>query len=215
VPSPRFERLDSATRTAILEAARAEFAEHGLEGSSYRRIIANSGLSKSSFYYYFHGKEDLYITVVKDAIAQFAEAVGEPREVTTVEEFWAECARLFRRFYELGMKNPVLVGVLRSVVELRPGPLAEELMTRVTLKDVTWYEAIIRRGQALGAVRTDHPLDLVIEVYLAVMVARVKWSLKQWLNGAPLKIDEDVEDIIDLFRRMATPRHKSAGQPVA
>lgn len=205
MPISRFDRIDPQMRAAILEAARAEFAEHGYESSSYNRIIANSRLSKSSFYYYFHGKEDLYVTVVKDAIARFAEAVGEPREVNTAKAFWSECARLLRLFYHAGLKNPLLIGVLRSVLELKPGQMAEDLMAQITLKDVRWYEGIIQRGQALGAVRTDVPLDLIIEVYLAVLVARVKWSMKQLLDGAPLDIEEDVADIIDLLRRMAAP----------
>jgi TetR/AcrR family transcriptional regulator, transcriptional repressor of aconitase len=205
VPSPRFERLDQATRTAILEVARAEFAEHGFEGSSYNRIIANAGLSKSSFYYYFDGKEDLYATVVRDAVVQFAEGVGEARDVTTVEEFWIECTRLFRQFYEVGMKNPTLVGILRSVTELKPGALADQLRTSLTLRDTRWYEGIIQRGQAIGAVRTDHPLDLVVDIYFAVLVARVKWSMRRLLEGHLTDIEADIRDIIDLFRRMATP----------
>jgi len=205
VPSPRFERLDPAAREAILSAARAEFAENGFEGSSYNRIIANSALSKSSFYYYFHGKEDLYVTVVMDAIAQFAEAIGEPNEIATVEEFWAECVRLTHRFLEFGMQNLTLLGILNSVTDLKPGQLAGDLMTQITVKDLKWYEHIIQRGQAVGAVRSDRPLDLIIDIYAAVLVARVRWSGKQLLSGEPVDLKEDAEDVVDLFRRMGAP----------
>jgi AcrR family transcriptional regulator len=205
VPIPRFQNIDAATRSAILDAARAEFAERGYEASSYNRIIANSGLSKSSFYYYFHGKQDLYVTVVNDAILQSAEAIGDPREVTTAEEFWAECARLIRRFYEFGMKNLILIGVLMSVLELKSGRLAKDLTAQITLKDVRWYEAIIRLGQALGAVRTDRELELIVDIGLAVLVAWTKWSAKQWLAGKPVDVEDHVDNIVDLLRRMATP----------
>jgi AcrR family transcriptional regulator len=208
VPIPRFQNIDAATRSAILDAARAEFAERGFEGSSYNRIIANSGLSKSSFYYYFHGKEDLYVTVVNDAISQFAEAIGDPRKVTTVEEFWEEGARLIRRFYEFGMKNLILIGVLMSVLELKSGRLAKDLTAQITLKDIRWYEAIIRLGQALGAVRTDRELDLIVDLELAVLVAWTKWSAKRWLAGKPVDVEDSIDNIIDLLRRMATPAER-------
>jgi AcrR family transcriptional regulator len=205
MPIPRFEKLDADARQTILDAARAEFAEHGYEGSSYNRIIANSKRSKSSFYYYFHGKQDLYVTVVRDAVAQFSEAVGQERQVDNVEEFWAECARMFRRFYEFGVQNPILVGVLKSVFDLRRSQLGGDLLPQLALKDVTWYEALIQRGQALGAIRTDRPLDLIVAMLFAVLEAKMQWSLERWFSGELVDLEEDVEFLIDLFRRMAAP----------
>ncbi len=205
MPIPRFERLDPATRATILDAARAEFAAHGYEGSSYNRIIANAKLSKSSFYYYFHGKQDLYVTVVKDAVVQFGAALGEERPADTIEEFWDECARMLRRFYAHAVENPDLVGVLKSVLDLRRGDLLADLLPQLAVKDVTWYESVIQRGQALGAIRADNPIDLIVSLVFAVLEAKMRWSFERWGTFAPDDIERDVDFLIDLFRRMATP----------
>jgi AcrR family transcriptional regulator len=205
VPSPRFDKLDAAKREALLEAARAEFAVYGFEASSYNRIIANSGVSKGSFYYYFNGKEDLYLTVVQDAIARFSEALGDPADVASVEEFWTECARLYRRLLEFGIQNPALVGVLKSMVDLRPGPMAEELLQKMMVKDVEWYSSMIRRGQELGAVRTDLPLDLLLAFLYGLMEGKSRWGLHRWPEYGPLDIEQNVEIMVDVFRRVATP----------
>jgi AcrR family transcriptional regulator len=212
LPSPRFERLDPEKRSALMEAARAEFAEHGFEASSYNRIIANSGVSKGSFYYYFHGKEDLYLTVVRDAVARFSQAVGDPNGVSTVEEFWLECARLYRRLFEFGLQNPTLVGVLKSIIDLRPGQMADDMIRQMMVKDVEWYRAMIRRGQEIGAVRTDLPLDLLLAFLFALFEAKGRWSLHQWLQFAPVDVEQNVRIMIDVFRRVATPtpQQKSA-----
>jgi AcrR family transcriptional regulator len=205
VPSPRFEKLDAAKREELLEAARAEFAVYGFEASSYNRIIANSGVSKGSFYYYFNGKEDLYLTVFADAAKRFSEAIGDAEEATTVEEYWAECARLYRRLFEFGLNNPLLVGVLKSVVDLRPGQMARDLVRQLMVKDVEWYKGIIRRGQDLGAVRTDIPLDLLIGFLFSLLEAKGRWGLHRWLNYGPVDVQENVDIMIDVFRRVATP----------
>ncbi|MBN1344070.1 MAG: TetR/AcrR family transcriptional regulator [Phycisphaerae bacterium] len=213
MPIPRFEKLDAESRATILDAARVEFAAHGYDGSSYNRIIANSGRSKSSFYYYFQGKQDLYVTVVKDAVAQFTEAVGQERPVEGIEEFWAECARMFLRFYEFGMNNPVLVGVLKSVFELQRQPLGGDLLPQLALKDVTWYETTIQRGQGLGAIRADYPIDLIVALLFAVLEAKMRWSLERWFSSEAIDIKQDVDFIIDLFRRMAAPADPETGKP--
>ncbi|MBN1343319.1 MAG: TetR/AcrR family transcriptional regulator [Phycisphaerae bacterium] len=205
MPSPRFERLDPVKRDAILEAARQEFAAHGFERASCNRIIAQAGLSKGSFYYYFHSKDDLYLTVAKDAISRFSLAIGDPARIASVDEFWAECARLYRRLLEFGQKNPLLVGLFESMVELRPGEMTEELMQQLVVKDAEWYGAMILRGQALGAVRTDLPLDVLMAFLYALFQAKSRLGVRRWLEYGPEEIESNADMMIDVFRRIATP----------
>ncbi len=205
MPSPRFGRLDSDKRETLLAAARAEFAEYGFEASSYNRIIANSGLSKGSFYYYFDGKDDLYLTVVQDAVARFSEAVGDPGEANTVDEFWAECGKLYRQLLSFGIKYPALVGVLRSLANLRTGQAADDLMKQFMVKDTEWYSGLILRGQQLGAIREDLPLDLLLGFLYALIQAKARWGLHRWPQYGPAEIEEHVALMVDVFRRIATP----------
>jgi len=205
VPNPRFEKLDPAKRSALLAAASAEFAEHGLERSSCNRIIAESGLSKGSFYYYFDSKEDLYLTVVKDALSAFAEGVGDPRDVDSVEEFWTECARLYRRLLEFGLTRPVLVGLLRSMAELTPGHMTDDLMQQTAVKETEVYSPMILRGVALGAVRTDLPVEVLLAFALALFRAQMGMGLQRWLEYGPGDVEQTVGMMIDVFRRIATP----------
>ncbi len=206
MPSPRFEKLDSAKREALLEAAREEFAAHGFEASSYNRIIENSGLSKGSFYYYFHGKDDLYLTVAYDAAFKFSQAVGDPVDVDSVEAFWDECHQLYRRLLQFGKENPHLVGVLKSIFDLRAGPLADDLTTRLMMvKDVEWYMRLIQRGQEVGAVRTDVPLELLLAFVFALIQAKGRVDIGNWLTYDQDDLELHTRIMIDIFRRIATP----------
>ena len=56
------------TRARILDAALHEFAAHGLAGARTERIAEAAGVNKALLYYYFAGKEQLYLAAV-DAIA--------------------------------------------------------------------------------------------------------------------------------------------------
>ena len=54
-------------RIRILEAAKQEFAAHGLAGARVDRIAANAGANKRMLYYHVGNKEDLYLEVLEGA----------------------------------------------------------------------------------------------------------------------------------------------------
>ena len=60
------KRNPSRTRTAILAAARTEFANKGLDGARVDEIAQRSGLNKRMIYHYFGSKENLFSHVVED-----------------------------------------------------------------------------------------------------------------------------------------------------
>ena len=64
---PRPTRDAARTQTAILEAATQEFARHGLGGARVDRIADRAKTNKRMLYYYFGGKEDLFLAVLERA----------------------------------------------------------------------------------------------------------------------------------------------------
>ena len=73
----------SGTRTRILAAARAEFAEFGLAGARVDRIAEAAAANKRLIYVYFGSKEALFDTVIERCLASAAEAVPfDPVDVT-------------------------------------------------------------------------------------------------------------------------------------
>jgi AcrR family transcriptional regulator len=51
----------------ILDAALAEFAEHGLGGARMDRIADRAAVNKRLIYYYFESKESLFLAVLERA----------------------------------------------------------------------------------------------------------------------------------------------------
>ena len=61
MPKQTFINLHEEKRKIIVNAAIDEFADYGLENASTNRIVANSGISKGSFYQYFEDKQDVFM----------------------------------------------------------------------------------------------------------------------------------------------------------
>src|ERR1700675_1996191 len=63
----KWQREPEGMRLRILEAAKAEFAAHGLAGARVDRIAAKAGANKRMLYYHVGNKEDLYLAVLEGA----------------------------------------------------------------------------------------------------------------------------------------------------
>jgi AcrR family transcriptional regulator len=66
------------TREKLLEAAEAEFSEHGLAGARVDRIAERSGVNKQRIYAYFGNKEALFAAVMTRVYAHMSEVVPIP-----------------------------------------------------------------------------------------------------------------------------------------
>ena len=64
-----------ATRQRIMEAASAEFAEHGIAGARVDRIAAAASSNKAQLYAYFGSKDQLFDTVFMASMQRIVEVV--------------------------------------------------------------------------------------------------------------------------------------------
>ena len=60
MPTVTWSRLGGERRSAVVEAAEAEFAAHGFSGGSLNVIARRAGVAKGSLFQYFADKRDLY-----------------------------------------------------------------------------------------------------------------------------------------------------------
>src|SRR2546430_871148 len=64
------------TRRRLKEAATAEFAEHGPDGTTMARIAERAGINKERLYKYFGDKQALFETVLTDELDKLAVSVA-------------------------------------------------------------------------------------------------------------------------------------------
>jgi AcrR family transcriptional regulator len=101
----------AANRSAILDAARAVFAEVGFGSASVRDIIRRTDLASGTFYNYFADKESLFRAVVEESAEKVrARVQAARREATSLEEF---VAAGFREYFSFLADDPEGFALMR------------------------------------------------------------------------------------------------------
>lgn len=205
MPRPRFHALPPARRAEILAAAADEFSRYGLEGASYNRIIAAAGASKGAMYYYFDSKDDLLLTLVADLAERCAEAIGGAGEFRDPAGFWAEVRALGARAVAFFLADPRVAGLARRLIQASPESQPGRAIAGYTRRAEAFTAELLRRGQAVGAVRRDLPLELLAHMVTGLGEAVDRWLLARWheLDAAALAALPD--QTVDLFARLVAP----------
>jgi AcrR family transcriptional regulator len=88
VPASGERQRDAArTRAEILDVAQREFARHGYSGARVDEMAALTRTTKRMIYYYFGGKEKLYVAVLEKAYSEVraAESAIDVEHLAPVE----------------------------------------------------------------------------------------------------------------------------------
>lgn len=93
----------SSTRQRLLDAARDEFAAHGIAGARVDAIAARAGVNKERIYGYFGSKEKLFDAVITEAKAEHARGIGLPE---------GDLAEYVGRLYDYHREHPLLLRLL-------------------------------------------------------------------------------------------------------
>ncbi len=205
MPRPRFARLDPARRRRILECAARAFADSGYERASLNQIIDSLGLNKGVFYYYFDGKADLFGAVLQmlwDSFVPFDDADVARLDRNT---FWPTIENMLQESYGRLRDEPWLAGLVRFMAYPPEAPEADGVVRDLLARGRKWIRLLIEHGQQVGAVRTDLPVDLLLEVLTAADHAADRWLLGNWD-----RFDDDERErlsyrIFHMWRRIAAP----------
>lgn len=210
MPRPRFDKLDPERRTSILRVAAEEFAEHGYEASSYNRIIERSGLSKGAIYYYFDDKEDLYATVLRDAMQRLVIEAGDVSGTHDAKSFWDEFERWYVRSLRMFQEEPHAVGLARSLVKALSRGAATGVLAELRVFARGFMEAFIAHGQEIGAIRKDLPHDLLVSVVMALEEGIDLWLGERIGAMSESEIHEAASMLTRLYRRVVeSPNEKT------
>jgi AcrR family transcriptional regulator len=72
----RQQALSQTRRALVLDAARAVFEEHGIEGASIREIARRAGYTPGAIYSYFDSKEAIYGALLAESLDRLNAAVN-------------------------------------------------------------------------------------------------------------------------------------------
>lgn len=210
-PLRRFQNLPPERRAEILRAAAAEIGVHGLEGTSLNRVIARAGISKSSFYYYFADKDDLYGALVTASLTRLLDAMGTPAPAADPEEYWQGWRRMCHSFLHCQIEDPVLARLSWNAIQARTEGGAHPALAQAAQRLSIWLEKVLRQGQELGAVRSDLASDLLLHASFGMLEGADRWLAERWGDLKDAPIEETSAAIVALLRSLVS-RHRSKGE---
>jgi len=151
-------------RLRILEAAKEEFAAHGLAGARVDRIAAKAGANKRMLYYHVGKKDDLYLTVLEGAYEKIR---GEERDLDFEHLDPPEAIQCLIEFtWNYFLRNPEFLALLNTENLVKAKHLKRS--TKVKSMHSPFVEmigSVVRRGVQSGdfVVAID-PVQLYISI---------------------------------------------------
>jgi AcrR family transcriptional regulator len=160
----RWQRDPEGMRRRILEAAKQEFASHGLAGARVDRIAAKAGANKRMLYYHVGKKDDLYLAVLEGAYEKIR---AEERTLDLEHLDPPEAIRRLIDFtWNYFLRNPEFLALLNTENLAR----AKHLKRSTKVKSmhspfVEMIRAVVRRGVARG----DFPVAVdPVQLYISI-----------------------------------------------
>jgi AcrR family transcriptional regulator len=157
----------SGSRQAIIDAARAKFAERGYEGATIRSIAHDAGVDAALIHHFFETKEGVFSAAMRDAfdVDGLIGGVVEPG----VNGLGERIVRMFLGMWDASPSRDAMLGMIRSSVshpdaaKLLRGVLGTDLVGRITkeagLPDAELRAALIG-SQLVGLAMTRYVVEV-------------------------------------------------------
>lgn len=172
MPLPRFSRLPADEQARIIDAARAVFAADGVDRATYADVIAGIGVSKSSAYNYFDGREDLLDAVLDETARRLRAALGEWEHVPDADTFWAAIADGTARLERHAVDHPDDLALIDPA-----------FLLRMQGGFIGWVGDIVDNGVEIGLITVDCDRDLLLRATAAVLRAGDAWWAEHMRAG--------------------------------
>jgi AcrR family transcriptional regulator len=165
-PKSRRQRINDpeGTKRNIIEVATEEFASKGFSGARVDDIAARTKTSKRMIYYYFGGKEGLYIAILEEAYRKIRSVEAtldlehqSPEEaLRTLVAFTFDYQNAHPEFVRLVMNENIMNGAYVS---------RSKVIQRLNNAVISALEDLLARGQREGTFRRDvDPIDLHMSI---------------------------------------------------
>jgi AcrR family transcriptional regulator len=161
------------TRADLLRVATEVFAQDGYSGARVDEIAERTRTTKRMIYYYFGGKEQLYLAVLEQAYLGIREAesnlvVGDLGPVDAIR-------RLAELTYDHHTGHPDFIRLV-SIENIHHAEFLRKVESLRTLATpaVTLLDELLERGRTAGVFRTDVDsidVHMVISSYCVFQVA--------------------------------------------
>ncbi|GHE05453.1 hypothetical protein U879_03870 [Defluviimonas sp. 20V17] len=203
IPRARLDALPPDRRAQLLDPAEAAFAEHGLARASLNQILTQAGMSKGQAYHYIADKADLYAVVLERGFARLVLAMDfEFGAADDPQAFWTRVNALVARISEVLHGDARLAALAIGIYESAQ-TRAAFAKTGAAIRNR--FAELITLGQSLGAVRSDLPDDLMMDLFFAMVLEVDRWFAANWTALDAAEMAHLNLAVVAMFRAAAQP----------
>lgn len=204
--SERLKRMDPGRREKLFRSAAEELAQKGYDGASLNRIIERAGIGKSSLYYYFEDKRDLFGQLLQNVFERFMREIGGfDFHTLTAETFWPQIESLFMKGVVFWESDAWYVRVGQLFYRLRAQEKGGGATGHLLAMTEKWVVSLLRHGMSLGVVRTDLPEALLVQSVMALIEVGDRYMIETWAQHGPEQRHALVARQMDLLKRVCCP----------
>ncbi len=197
-------KIKPERRAKLFAAATRAFTEHGFEQASLNLIIAEVGMSKSSFYHYFANKTELFEQIFQQALAPLAQiAESFQPEMLTKDTFWPRILTTSQGSRELFVNQPEIFNVGRMFHRNLNDP--NGICKAMMASPLALITRILEHGKVIGTIRDDLPTSLLIEAVMGMGMAIDRWAIEHIEHYTQPEFEAFNEKIIGMFIKLLTP----------
>ena len=201
----RFQNLEPDRQERLINCAIAEFCDQGFEGGSLNRILKNADMSKSSFYYYFEDKLDIFSEVGRRAASELSGQIGElSLDQLTGESFWPTIETFLLSAMNATAQEHSNVRIARLFYHLRDNGNPDGKASPLYIQIQAWVHALVVRGCELGRVRKDLPASLLTSTCMGIAEAIDRWMTEFGSELPETERNSLLLSEVSLFQRIAS-----------
>ncbi len=148
-----FEKLPVEKQRRILDTAKEVFAEFGYAGANIDRIAGAAGISVGGLYKYFRNKENLFLTLIRQAHDLLETSLDEI--LGTDAPFLSKVERIIDEAIDFSLKDPKLIQLYIGWTTQELAPMSTGLSRTVEGVAASRYTELVRRARDRGELPPD------------------------------------------------------------
>ncbi|MCE7043220.1 TetR/AcrR family transcriptional regulator [Dyadobacter sp. CY312] len=162
---------DEILREKILLGADKLFQKYGLSKTTMEDIAREAGKGKSTLYYYFKSKEEIFDAIVQQEKGRLFNQIQEEisKVPTAVEKLRTFVTIRFLRLKDISNLYNVMIEEVRDVLNQQPGDFACPYRKQYDQKEANIVKSILQYGIVTGEFRvfSESDLDMMVFVFMS------------------------------------------------
>lgn len=171
----RRRREREARRRLILDSAKAVFAERGFQNATVEEIADRAELAVGTLYRYFQSKEEMYVSLLFEAMEMFHERIETIRAGDTSSD--KQLRAVWRFFYDFYRQQPEYYRAFMFLHnEGLPDVISAEVLNEINLRARENFRLVGRIVQAGVEAGIYRPVDSrrVVDVLWSLLMGMVQ-----------------------------------------